>query len=171
MGERLRELWERRRAKAQAFRMFTGVWTLDLTPTYLQRTYYCNPGPTPRIVGWVAPEMPRSCWLIPPEQDPLGWYDNDYGESWTDGSGLITGVVGALPGKKGKNRFIAGYQCRGDDCGVWWDASRIWEDFPANCWEDSKAAYDAGRYADGLAEQAAEQARDYARQQQEEDAA
>lgn len=76
---------------------------------------------------------------------PSGWYTNDEGESYKDGSGLIWGVVASLS----HGRYLAGYQDGGSDAGPTLSAE-IFTD-------ESDAAY----AADSMAERAAEREREY----------
>lgn len=80
-----------------------------------------------------------------------GWYDNGHGELCRDGSGLVWGVVARLPGRDGRPRFLAGWQHGGCDGGPTIATGRGFFDNES----------DAARYADGLAERAAEAEREY----------
>lgn len=96
-----------------------------------------------------------------------GWYNNDYGESFKDGSGLIYGVVFQLPGRNGLARFVAGYRS-GYGEGVTIDLGTIYEsESSRGDWsysiQDHDDAQDAARAADHMAGREAESEREYRR--------
>lgn len=96
--------------------------------------------------------------------DHTGWYDNPYGESSRDGSGLVMGVVAQLPGRNGCARYVAGWR-NGSECGdgATFDLACIFESDTrdGSSWDTPEAAREAARAADGLAESAAEAERGY----------
>lgn len=100
--------------------------------------------------------------------DSSGWYDNDEGESFRDGTGLIYGLVYQLPARDGKARFVAAWRSGSDySPGVTVDLSTILEEdcrdgygMSASEWP---AAHDAARNADSMARREAEREKDYRR--------
>lgn len=91
--------------------------------------------------------------------DNRGYYDNPFGESSRhDDSGLVFGMVAQLPGKRGQCRYVAGYRYGSSDIGATFDMGRIFE---APGEDHESARHDAARYADSMAESAAEKERDY----------
>lgn len=132
-----------------------------------------------RLVGRVYADTPRG--EIWDNHDQSGWFDNPFGESFKDGSGLIYGLVYQLPGRKGQARFVAAYQNGCNDSGALFDFSRIYAE-PAAWFEpvrktstgtyggywnfcdnprEMDSARDAARHADSLAQKAAELEREY----------
>ena len=81
-----------------------------------------------------------------------GWFDNDEGESFKDGSGIIRGFVANLPAAPGfpEGRYLAGYYVGGSDC--WVVNLELYND-------DEEAA----QIADGMAENLAEREREHVR--------
>lgn len=79
-----------------------------------------------------------------------GWFTNEHGETWKDGSGKARGVVITLPSRPGFTNgvHLAGY--------VWGDNDErvIWP----GCFKDEE---DAARYADRYAEQFADEQREH----------
>lgn len=91
--------------------------------------------------------------------DHNGWYDNDHGESFKDGSGLIWGIVAQMVGRNGRARFVAGYQV-GDSCGAVFDMSQIFE---GEGDDSEQAQRDCAFAADSMAESCADKERDFKR--------
>ncbi len=121
-----------------------------------------------RFVGNVESEWPRhgGGWFTRDSRDHGGWYTDPYGDVMKDGTGLCWGVVYQMPGHKGTTRFVAGYQYGGMDEGVTLDLSRVFEaPRGGDSWntdpKDHDAAQKAARYANGLAENAAEEEREW----------
>lgn len=116
-----------------------------------------------RLVGRVAADTPRG--PIWDNRGDSGWFDNAYGESFRDGSGLIFGLVYQLPARDGCPRFVPAYG-NGDNDGVLMDfASMETGTRDSNCSYDgargNDAARDAARSADSMAQHVAERAREY----------
>lgn len=119
-----------------------------------------------RHVGNVEAESygGRDCWA---NRDSCGWYTDPNGDTFKDGTGLCWGVVYQLAGRKGESRFVAGYQMGGCSEGPTLDFGRVYveprED--PGYWTDSPRAMDAARNAayaaDGMAQRAAEEEREY----------
>lgn len=78
-----------------------------------------------------------------------GWFTNDEGETFVDGSGLARGIVVTLPASPGfpDGRFLAGYHW-GDN-----DERVIWPDLYSS---PEDAARDADHYAERFADQSRE---------------
>lgn len=99
-------------------------------------------------------------------RDSCGWYTDPHGDVFKDGTGLVWGVVYQLPARKGKARFVAGYQFGGVDGGPMLDLANIFEsdsmayEYVYNV-RDHDDARDAARAADSMAQHAAEQEREY----------
>lgn len=115
-----------------------------------------------RLVGRVSPDFRRGPFS---DNAAEGWYDNPYGESFKDGSGLVYGLVYQLPARKGKSRFVAAYQFGESDSGALIDFGTIHVSPFAGGTDDTAreddAAHDAARDADYLAKKAAEAEREY----------
>lgn len=118
-----------------------------------------------RFVGrvMVEPSYRNGYW---DKHERCGWFTYPNGETFKDGTGLCYGVVYQLPGKNGKSRFVPGYQFGGVDGGPTLELSNIFEDVaPGNAWDVNPCDYDAARecarYADGMAQAAAEKERAY----------
>jgi hypothetical protein len=115
-----------------------------------------------RLVGNVEAE---SCKFT--SRDDLGWITEPYGETFKDGTGLCWGVVYQLPGRKGKARFVAGYQFSETDTGPTLDFGTVYEsgDCRASHYDinpkEYEAAHDACYAADSMAKHAAEAEREY----------
>lgn len=111
-----------------------------------------------RFIGW-ADELPGG-------PDHTGWFTDDAGEWMT-----LRGGVWQLPGRNGRARFVYGYaewEGRGEmnpgSAAIC--VSDIVESEPCREWEsvsDLPELRDAARWADSLAEHAAEKERDYRR--------
>jgi hypothetical protein len=88
-----------------------------------------------------------------------GWYDNPYGESARDGSGLVIGVVAQIRGNDGMAFYIAGFRYGShDDGGATFDTLTQY----GTCGEDPEQGQrDAARVADGMAQVAGEKECDY----------
>ena len=85
-----------------------------------------------------------------------GWYDNPYGESFKDGSGLIYGEVYQLPARDGKSLYVPAYAL----------ASGHHENSATLCFRDTTDdLIEAIRSADHTAEQVAEEEREYQAEQ------
>jgi len=114
------------------------------TPTLSDNTviYYSSTPPLP--LDW-CDEVCRSI-------RHTGWFDNEDGESWKDGSGKIRGFVANLPTSSGfpEGRYLAGYYVGGSDC--WVVNLELYND-------DEEAAC----VADGMAEELAERERKHDR--------
>lgn len=90
-----------------------------------------------------------------------GWYvDNDHGSS----QGTVCGFVFQLAGRNNKARFVAGYRFSEHDgegvmvdFGTIYEGESYWDGSPPDC----NAAHEAARAADGMAEHAAEEEREY----------
>lgn len=95
-------------------------------------------------------------------RDMSGWCTEPHGDILKDGTGLCFGVVYQLPGRKGRARFVAGYEFGGTDGGPTLDFGSIYESAEAmgDCYSDDARSYDAAlsaaRAADTMAKQAAE---------------
>lgn len=115
-----------------------------------------------RLVGRVSPDFQRGPFS---DNAAEGWYDNPYGESYKDGSGLVYGLVYQLPARKGQSRFVAAYQHGENDSGALIDFGTIHVSPFAGGTDDTAreddAAHDAARDADYLAKKAAEAEREY----------
>lgn len=117
----------------------------------------------------------RWSWNVGPETGRLyrsssefsGYYTRPDGDCYTDGTGLVWGVVYRLPGRKGRNRYLAGYQFGGMDAGPTLDLGRIFDneghagraaDQMAHAASQAELAYqtafEAGRKAAGIAARA-----------------
>jgi hypothetical protein len=95
-------------------------------------------------------------------RDLCGWYTDPDGYHGKDGDGLVWGVVYLLPGRAGKTRLVAGYQFGGTDDGPYLDLSKVFEDrVMEGELKTCDVAYQAARHADGLAEEVAEDEREY----------
>lgn len=120
-----------------------------------------------RFVGAAVTEYPRhgGGWFER-QRGGGGWYTDPYGDVMKDGGGLCWGVVYQVPARDGRARFVAGYEFGGVDSGVTLDLSRVWtaED-RGDAWnvdpKDFKAAQEAARHANQLAERAAQEERDW----------
>jgi hypothetical protein len=128
-----------------------------------------------RVADRVVPECPsRRQEYFASHESGVGWYTNDQGDSWKDGDGLVWGVVFQLPARKGKARFIAGYEFGGCDFGIQIDRTRIFEGKLSDNDSYEKAggnpaAREAAQHADELAEEAADKEREYQREWEEPD--
>jgi hypothetical protein len=94
-------------------------------------------------------------------RDASNWYDNPYGESFRDGTGLVCGVVAQLRGRNGRAVYVAGFRFKGNDDNGTFDLAEL---FTADGRDESDAeaaATEAARAADSLAETAAELEREY----------
>jgi hypothetical protein len=119
-----------------------------------------------RLVGRVTPESHggRNTWDT---RESCGWHTDPYGDTFRDGSGLCYGLVYQLPGRKGRARFVAGYEFGGVDGGPTLDLGTVYESASAGggAWDtdprDHDDARDAARAADSMAERAAEREREY----------
>lgn len=121
-----------------------------------------------RLVGRVTTECGgrNGYWEKSDKPDAGGWFTDPYGDVFRDGSGLCYGLVFQLPGRGGKARFVAGYQFGGVDGGPCVDFGTIFEEAAGDYthWDapgDWQAARDAARAADGMAQRAAEEEREY----------
>lgn len=116
-----------------------------------------------RLVGRVVPEPSYRNGVWDARGD-CGWHTDPHGDVFKDGSGLCYGVVYQLPGRKGESRFVAGYEFGGVEGGPTLDLGTIYAS-PDNCSYDgaqgNDAARDAARAADGMAQKAAEDEREY----------
>lgn len=93
--------------------------------------------------------------------DHTGYYDNPFGESFRDGSGLCMGVVGQLRGRNGRAVYVAGYRFGGcDDSGTFDMRELHIAEGPEECHAED-ARRDAAYAADSMAERAAELEREY----------
>lgn len=91
-----------------------------------------------------------------------GWFTNPDGESFRDGSGLCWGVICQLSGRKGLERWVAGYQFGGVEGGPSLVLTTVYTSPPSGfSYEDSDAKGDAARAADSMAERAAESEKEY----------
>lgn len=126
-----------------------------------------------RLVGRVEAESYGSRSKTWCTRDTCGWYTDPDGYVMTDGDGLCWGVVYQLSTRKGKLRFVAGYQFGGTDDGPTLDLGRIYES--RNDGETTSppvgadGALEAARRADDMARDAAEEERWYREEQREED--
>lgn len=118
-----------------------------------------------RLVGRVTPESHggRDTWDT---RESCGWHTDPHGDVFRDGTGLCYGVVYQLPARKGRARFVAGYEFGGTDGGPTLDLGNVYESASAeNCsYEGARGhddARDAARAADSMAERAAEKEREY----------
>jgi len=162
---KLEKAWERYYARQAAKAALLGTEPRHWAHRWMDpRSYYHNTkrhlAPW-RIVGTIMPETARLT-----DNDGhsyhIGWYDNERGESFKDGTGLIWGVVVQLTGKRGKPRFMAGYEVGGDDYGLE-VKPKVYTDSVAYSGKDfefSDAFTEAARAADHMAQQVAEDERD-----------
>lgn len=91
-------------------------------------------------------------------RDDLGWLTDPYGDVFKDGTGICQGVVYQLAGRRGRARYVAGYQFGGMDGGPTLDLSTIY-DAPG---DDHDAGINEASYAaNQMAERAAEAEREY----------
>lgn len=100
-------------------------------------------------------------------RDSCGWYTDNAGDVFKDGTGLCWGVVYQLPARDGKARFVAGYifgGCSDDlpaiDFGTIYESESGRGDY-YNSVQDHDDARDAARAADSMAQRAAEAEREY----------
>lgn len=125
-----------------------------------------------RLVGRVTPESygGRDTWDT---RESCGWHTDPHGDVFRDGTGLCYGVVYQLPARKGRARFVAGYEFGGTDGGPTLDLGNVYTSESArglNCsYEGAQGhddARDAARAADSMAERAAERAAEREREYQ-----
>lgn len=90
---------------------------------------------------------------------PEGYFDNFHGESFRNGDGLCYGVIGQKRGRAGRARGVAVYysgHAFGCNDVVQFDLAR-----PLIDTDSDAARREAARYADGEAEKAAQEAREF----------
>lgn len=124
---------------------------------------YDSDGPAPRWPSATMSEDGTAIHVMAPDcvgafgrvnnakahwQGAASWFDNPHGESARDGSGLCWGVVALLS----HGRALAGWQFGGTDGGP---------TLSTRIFTGPDYLEDAARYADGLAERAAEDEREY----------
>jgi hypothetical protein len=102
-------------------------------------------------------------------RDVCGWCTDPDGHHSKDGEGLVWGVVYLLPGRAGKTRLIAGYRFGGYGGGLYLDLNKVFEDrVMEGELKTCDIAYWAARHADGLAEEVADDEREYQLKEREE---
>jgi len=152
------ELAALRAAERAASRAYFRAWGVAMTPGHYAGTWQSESG----HYFAQAPESLFRDVVTAEDVDsrlPGGWYDNPHGESGPDGWGLVVPVVAQLSGRDGRARFVAGYRMGDSDGGgATFDTSRIFEE-PGEDWEAARR--EAARAANGLAESAAEEEREY----------
>lgn len=128
-----------------------------------------------RFFANVAPESygSRTSTFWRERKQMTGWYTEDSGDCYTDGTGLCWGVVYQLTAaKRGRARYVAGYQMGGTDSGPVLDLTRVFTMENHNGFNNATkgeddiddAAFEAAKWADQLANRAAEEEREYQRQ-------
>lgn len=127
-----------------------------------------------RLVGYVEPESGR----LRRSFDGCGWFLDNDGTCTRDGDGLAVGVVYQLPGRGRAARLVAGYAMPGNCGGPLLDLRRVYDVPTRFTWRDSygRVYFDhcadlldsddsevraAARAADGMAQAAAEDEREY----------
>lgn len=131
-----------------AARPYVGTWQPS------KRGHFYAESPESLFRGvWRAHEVaPRAI-------DHHGYYDNPYGDSSRDGSGLVFGMVAQLPGRDGQARYVAGYCYGGSDRGG--ATFNMAEIFTAAGDDSESAMRDAALRGDQWAEAAAEDEKAY----------
>jgi len=163
MNEKLRKAYQRLEAKRLALDAINGTRT-RYSKRFMERHYYFSDKAAPvehlRKVGNVSSVAERYGESF--TEGHTGWYCEPDNTVYKDGTGLCWGEVWQLPARKGKCRFIAGYRFGGIDGGPSMDFKRIFEDAVAtdDDLKNKPACRDAARYADGMAELAAEEERE-----------
>jgi len=128
-----------------------------------------------RLVGCVVPYDSRRGYyngrgpfMEPNDIGKVGWVTNLDGDVFKDGEGLVWGAVFQLPTRNFVHRFVAGYNIGGDDY-IAVDLSCIYTSRSTyQTVKEERAALEAAKAADHMAEQYAEEEREWQETQREE---
>lgn len=145
-------------------RIGSSPWRKPYAPVSWQEPRGNTPRRSREMIGFV--EDPASCGIrIAAEKDlpgidHNGWYTTPDRAVYRDGSGLCYGVVGQLPGRNGKARYVPGFAYGGQE-GYFFDFADIREVDCRDYDNSSDGIRDAAKTADSMALYAAEDEMEY----------